>query len=111
MKIELHVANLGPVPSFKNNKRSIKLKNGSTMIVTDRKTKKWMQRVTENFVSLLSFATPTTGGATLTAQQRLSLIVSSMPQDDSRQWISRLAVCDQQVKKGEEGCVITIEPI
>ncbi len=111
MKIELQVKGMGHVPSFKNNKRSIRLKNGSTMIVTDQKTKKWMQRCIRSFVSQLSAPWRTTEDGTLTAPPPLSLIASSLPLDDSRQWISCLIVGDKQVRKGDEGATITVEEI
>lgn len=111
MKIELEVRGLGHCPSFKNNKRTIKLKNGSTMPVTDRRTKAWMQRCTESFVSQLLCATRTTDDGTLTETQPRSQIVSLLPLDDSRQWISELHITAEEVAPGEEGAVIVIEKI
>lgn len=108
-KITLAVRHMGHVPSFKNNKRSIRLKNGSSMPVTDKKTKKWMQKCIESFESQLFCDTLITGVGTLTGPFLPSLIAWYLPQDDSRQWIPELHIYAEQVKPGEEGAKIIIE--
>ncbi len=111
MKIVLSVKNNGAVPAFKNKKRAIQMPNGKMRTLTEPKIRDWMDRVTLSFVCQLSSITPTTTGATLTVQQLHSLIVSLMPLDDSRQWISQLVISDTDVEPGEEGATITIQKI
>lgn len=107
MKIELAVRQRGHVPSFKNKKRVTR--HGG--LITDPKTKRWMDQVIQDFESQLFCATRISGGATLTGPRPHFLIVSSLPLDDSRQWISELLICDADVAPGEEGAVVTIEQI
>ena len=111
MKITLSVKNNGAVPAFKNKKRAIQKANGQLRTLTDPKTRSWMDKVTLSFVCQLSSITPTTTGETLTAQQLRSLIVSLMPLDDSRQWVSQLVISDTDVEPGQEGATITIQKI
>lgn len=112
MKIELQVRNIGPVPSFKNTKsigRNRKTKR--PFIMTDPKKKKWMGLCTESFELQLFCATQISGAGTLTAPPPHSLIVSSLPLDDSRQWIPELMVSSEDCPKGDEGATIIIEPV
>lgn len=101
---------MGHCPSFKNKKRTITLPNGGTMPVTEKKTKLWMKRCEESFVYQLLSATQIKSHGTPTETLPLSSIVSSVPQDDSRFWISELRIIPVEVAPGEEGALITIEP-
>jgi len=112
MKIELEVKGLSHIPSFKNKKRSILDRNtGLQRTLTEGKTKQWMERCTQSLVSQLLCATQTIEGATIPGHSKLSLIVSSLPWDDSRQWIPETHITTQEVPNGDEGCLITIERI
>lgn len=104
MKIVLVVKNRGHTPSFKNHKRVCR-----NRLITRPVVKKWMDQVIQDFESQLFCATQIGEGGTLTAAPPRSLIVSSLPLDDSRQWIAELRITDQDVPVGEEGAVITIE--
>lgn len=106
MKIELAVRHKGPVPSLKNHKRVIR-----GMLITEPKVKRWMEEVISDFESQLFCATRTTAGAILTTPHPHSSIVSSLPLDDSRQWISELLIVSADVDKGQDGATITIEEI
>lgn len=107
MKISLAVRQQGHVPSFKNKKRSSRKGH----IYTEPKTKKWMDQCIHNFVSQLFIASRITEGGTLTVPPPRSLIASSLPLDDSRQWIPELHSLCEIVPKGEEGAIILIEKL
>lgn len=81
------------------------------MLVTEARTKKWMEKCIQDFVLQLTCATPTIDGATLMAPHPRSLIASSVPADDSRQWIPELIIRESNCEPGEEGATITIEEI
>lgn len=106
MKIELAVKHLGHVPSFKNSKMIARGR-----LITDPKKQKWMEACIRSFESQLFCIAQIGGGGTLTAPPAPSLIASSLPQDDSRQWIPRLEIADREVEKGLEGATIIIESI
>lgn len=110
MKIVLNVKHLGHVPSFKNKKR-IRVAKGKPISFTEAKTRRWMDRVIQSFESQLFCATQTIGDVTLTVPCPHSLIVSSLPLDDSRQWIAELHVSALDVDRTEEGATIIIEPL
>lgn len=110
MKIELAVRNRGPVPSFKNKKRIARLK-GKPALITKPEVREWMDEVIRDFESQLFSATQIAGGETLMAPPPPSLIVSSLPLDDSRDWISELLIVDADVAPGDEGAHITIQEI
>lgn len=101
---------MGHVPSFKNNKRAI-LRNGKMRTLTEPETKKWMQMATDAFVSQLLLLTQTTDDVIQMEPFPHSLIVSSLPLDDSRQWIPEIRVQCVDAEKGNEGATIIIEPI
>ena len=107
MKITLAVRNQGHVPSFKNKKRS----NKSGNVYTEPKTKRWMDACIQSFESQLFCISRINDSATSTVPHLRSLIVSSLPLDDSRQWIPELHVYCEEVDKGEEGAVIIIEKL
>lgn len=106
MKIVLNVKGSGHVPSFKNKKRIV-----GKNLITRPDVKKWMDQVIQDFESQLLSATQTNVAGTSTEGHPLSLIVSSLPLDDSRQWISQLIIVDADVAPGEEGAQIIIEPV
>lgn len=110
MKIELAVKNHGHVPSFKNKKRIARIKNKPALI-TRPDIRKWMDDVIHDFVSQLFCASQIGGGETSTVALPPSLIVSSLPLDDSREWISELLITDADVNPGEEGAHIIITEI
>mgnify|MGYP001588752767 CR=1 FL=1 len=111
MKITLAVRHQGHVPSFKNNKRAIRLKRGGQKLVTETKTKAWMERCILGFESQLFCGSATIGGGMPTGLQQRFLIASSLPLDDSRQFIPELHVYCEEVAKGEEGAIIIIEKL
>lgn len=112
MKLTIHVKSIGAVPSFKNTKQIARnRKTKQPFIMTDPKKKKWMEACTESFELQLFCATQTSAGGILTAPPPRFLIVSSLPLDDSRQWIPELRVSSEDCPKGEEGATIIIEPI
>lgn len=106
MKIALEIKNQGPVPSFKNAKRIF-----GSKLVTRKDVKKWMAQCTQSFESQLFCATVIGEGATLTAQLQRSSIASSLPHDDSWDWIPQLEVRAVLCNKGEEGATVTIEKL
>lgn len=112
MKIELAVRNIGPAPSFKNTKsigRNRKTKR--PFIMTNPKKKKWMEACIQSFESQLFCVIQIGDGGTLTAPPPRSLIASSLPLDDSRQWIPELHVLSEDCDKGNEGATIIIEKL
>ena len=109
MKIVLEVRKMGHVPSFKNNKRAI-LRNGKMRTLTEPKTKKWMEAATDAFVLQLLWLTQTTDAVIPMEPFPHSLIVSSLPLDDSRQWIPEINVQCVDAVEGDEGATILIEP-
>jgi hypothetical protein len=106
MKIVLSVKQQGPVPSFKNNKRVVGKK-----VFTDKKTKRWMEDCIQNLGSQLFCITQIGSGETPTAPIPHSSIASSLPLDDSWEWIPEQHLYAQLVKPGEEGATIIIEKI
>jgi hypothetical protein len=108
--IRLTIRNLGHVPAFKNSKiiRRPWGKNGKPIIATKDEYKKWMEQVILSIASQLSSAYRINGGETATALSLPSWIASSLPLDDSRQWIPCMAVNALDVPPGEEGADILI---
>ena len=107
MKITLAVRQQGHVPSFENKKR-VTRQGG---LITDPKTKAWMERCILGFESQLFCGSATIGGGMPTGLQQRFLIASSLPLDDSRQFIPELHVYCEEVAKGEEGAIIIIEKL
>lgn len=114
--IVLRIQGLGHVPSFKNNKRAViqyrKGRSGKQFakICTEPETKEWMERATKAIASQLLSCLQTVEGETSAELWRQSL-TASLPLDDCWEAIPEQHVFAKLVKKGEEGCMITIERI
>ena len=106
MKIVLAVKNQDHVPSFKNCKRVVQ-----NRLITRPDVKRWMDQCIRSFESQLFCATRITGGVTPTAPSPHYLIASSLPLDDSRQWMPEQHLYCEEVKPGEEGATIIIEKL
>jgi len=112
MKIVLAVKNQGPVPAFKTLKKAaIHRVTKQPMVVSQGKAKKWMANCTASFESQLFCLTRIGDAETLTEPQARSLTASSLPHDDSWEWIPELHVYAKLVKPGEEGAHIIIEKL
>jgi len=133
-RITLQLSGLGPVPSFKNAKRSFawidtKFRPPETMMhrgalwlkkssvklmarpMTEPEVKAWMDRATDLFERQLRSALATSGAGMQTAACPRSLIATLLPLDDC--WTS---FPEQRVKcelcaPGQEGAEIVIEPL
>jgi hypothetical protein len=105
-RIKLVIQGLGEIPSFKNSKL---LTRGR--IITDPKKQQKMEALTRVIASLLASAAPIPDGGTLTEQHLQSWIASSLPLDDSRQWIPELLISSRDVDRGNEGVDILIEKL
>lgn len=112
MKIELSVVDMGHVPSFKNAKRvAVNHITKRPFLATRKDVKKWMTKCIHNFELQLFCASQTTAGVTLMGPQLRSLIVSSLPHDDSVSWIPVIHASVVKVDRTEEGATIIIEKI
>lgn len=94
------------MPSFKNRKM---LTRGR--LITSPKNQKWMEECIQSFVSQFDFYFPIIDDVMQMGPSRQFLIASSLPLDDSRQWIPELHVICEEIEKGSEGAVITIEAL
>lgn len=103
MVLEVHC---GPIPSFKNAKR-IKGKR----LVLDRDVAKRKASLTRAFESALRLWSQTAVSETGTTCSPQSLIRSSMPLDDSLNWIPEASFNIQMVPKGREGVTLVIEKL
>lgn len=106
----LEIRGIGNVPSFKNAKRiSINRKTGKRFPRTEKRVKDWM----ENAIQLIEYQLRgmfLIGESGILGEcQRQSLIASSMPLDDSLDWMIPGAQSVIHVPHGNEGCTITIE--
>lgn len=110
--IKLKVQGIGPVPSFKNNKRAILDRNtGKMRTLTKPETKRWMNQCIAQFESQLLGACPIIEGETHGEWVKRLLTVLLPLQDDS--W-KHMLPGDQNVrmvKKGREGAEVTIEQL
>lgn len=104
--IKLVVKGLGDVPSFKNSKM---LTRGR--LITDPKKQQWMERCTKAFESQLRTWFQAAGIEISTEPTALSRIASLVPLDDCLHWIRPGSQDWHVVSKGEEGAVVTVEPI
>lgn len=104
------------VPSFKNNKELgwRKTKRGKTIptIRTNSRYRRWMDQAIRSIESQLRSWYQTADEGTGTEQSLRSWIVSSVPLDDSLDWIPESGGWRTiRVPKGEEGIRITVEKI
>lgn len=104
--IRLSVNRLGHVPSFKNNKM---LARGR--LITDPKKQEWMEQCIRSIESQLRSVYQTIDTGTLTGLSLPCWIASSLPHDDSVQWISSLRVEVVTVEAGQEGAEIVVERV
>lgn len=111
-RIRLAVRQQGHVPAFKNKKRAIQDKRtGKMRTLTEPKVAEWMEQCIQSLESQLFLALATAAEGTLMGRSRQSWIASSLPLDDSRQWIPEQHIYCKDVTKGEEGAEIIIERI
>lgn len=100
------------IPAFKNKKRAIMDRNtGRMRTMTDAKTQRQMEEITHTIALLLASVIPMPDDAISMEQHLQSWIASSLPLDDSRQWIAELLISSQDVDKGNEGVDIIIQPL
>jgi hypothetical protein len=108
--LQLVIRGLGHVPSFKNQKSIMRNHaTGKPFIGTKPERKEWMQKAIQSIESQLRSAFLTMPTGTLTALSLPSWIASSLPLDDSRQWIPEMEIKVELVEPGKEGAVIQIE--
>lgn len=110
--LKLTIQGIGHVPSFKNSKvigrRHL---TGKPVLLTKPQYRKWMQACTDSFVLQLLSKYRTTASGMQTVLYRRLWTVSSVPQDDSVQWIPEISVKVEKVEPGQEGAEILIERI
>jgi hypothetical protein len=112
ISIRVAVRNQGHVPSFKNKKRVARNRStGKSFLMTRKDIKQWMTRCIQSFVSQFTCLSVIGDEGTPTAPPPRCLIVSSLPLDDSVQWIPEIVIKTKQVHKGQEGAEIIIEPL
>jgi len=104
--ILLKIRGLSHCPSFKNGKM---LARGR--LITAPKKQKWMEQAARSIESQLRSALQTTETGTQTGPLAPSLILTSLPLDDSLTWIGVPCGSWRRVKKGEEGADILIEQL
>jgi hypothetical protein len=103
--IQIRVYTLN-IPSFKNSKMLTQRR-----LITKPENQRKMLAIIQSIKSQLLCFFQTHVGETLMVQPLRSWIVSSLPLDDSRQWVPELCVKGVDCDKGEEGCEIVIEPL
>ena len=104
----LKIHGIGPVPSFKNTKKIIRLPNGKPCIVTDPVKKQWMDKAIDQLECQLRGMFPIGEGETHGEWQKRLQIVWWQLLDDS---LNHQLPGNQNVKrvdKGAEGCEIVI---
>lgn len=106
--IVIEITGLGHVPSFKNSKQLF-IRNGKPRMATKPAYKKWMARCIRLIEFTLLSRFRIAAGAMLTGDSLPSWTASSVPFDDSVDWIPEILVTVERVPKGEEGATITIE--
>ena len=98
------------IPSKKNRHYCSVPKPGRrARVLMDEKIKKRLEAITRDFVFQLLSESQTSGTMMQTGCSPLSWIASLLPEDDSWKWVPDLTVHCEKVKKGQEGCEITIE--
>lgn len=105
--LTIPVTGAGHIPSFKNCKRIV-----GKRLVLDPKVKDRLARITRVIESHIASLFQTVASETQTEQSLQSWIVSSLPLDDSGDWLPESGgYVIEKVPKGEEGIIITIERI
>jgi hypothetical protein len=102
---------MGHVPSFKNKKRVARKRNGPLFLMTEPKTKKWMDACIQSFVLQFTSVSQITEGVMLTGPYQVFWTALSLPLDDSLQWVPEQHVYCEEVEKGKEGATIIIEEL
>lgn len=105
-EIELHVQGLGPVPNFKNSKMVVR-----GIPRTKPEYQKWMKRCVDSLVSQFVSIIQTADDGTFTEQQKRSLIVWLLPEDDCWTCIPQENFLAMLNPKGEEGARISIRKL
>lgn len=103
-QIYLSLQKLGEVTSFKNSKMIARGR-----LITDPKKQRKMESYIQSFESQLRSLWRTSVQETGTECSLASWIRSSMPLDDSRQWIPQMSVRFLEVNKGHEGAIVNVE--
>lgn len=104
--IRLVIQGQGHVPSFKNGKM---LARGR--LITHPKKQAWMEKAAASIASQLISLYQTAEAETPTGVSLQSWIQSSMPLDDSLDWIGVPCGSWRTVKKGSEGAEVIIEKL
>lgn len=96
---------MGHCPAFKNKKRIFRGR-----LVTEPKTRRWMEEATKVMYSQLKSQFQTKGGETSTEswQQRA---ICSLPSDDCWTQIPMKIIYVESVPKGDEGLEISLRKI
>lgn len=115
--ITLTVTGIGNVPSFKNTKKIARItdtdpkgrKRTRPILITDPKKKEWMEQAVSQLSSQLNGLFPTAAGETPGEWRKRLQTALWQLSDDSLFHMMPGRQSARQVKKGCEGCVITIE--
>ena len=110
MKIEIKIQGMDNVPSFKNSKMIVRIK-GRPALITNPKKQQWMSRCITAIEFQLRSLFQTSETAMATVPRARSLILSSLPLDDSLVWIESHCVSWRKVPKGQEGFIMVVEKI
>ena len=105
-RLLLKIRGVGHITSFKNSKM---LSRGR--LITSPIKQKQMEQYIRLIESQLRSAYQTTAAGTQTGHSLASWIRSSVPLDDSIQWVPEIHIHTQRVTKGEEGADILIEQL
>ena len=111
MALTLRIQGCGNIVSFKNSKMICAPKGRRPMLITDPKKQRRMDSCIRSIVSQLNSLYQTAAEGTETGCSLHSWIASSMPLDDSRQWIPEMSLTFREVPDGEEGAIITIQKL
>lgn len=99
----------GNIIPFKNRKRVYQDSSGRLHTATESKVRDHMNVITRSFeFQLLAIFRD---GVTVTGCSLQSWIASSMPGDDSLDWIPLITVTGKRVKPGFEKTIVTIEKL
>lgn len=109
--MKLVVQGLGEVPSFKNRKVIGRDRKGRPMLFTKDEVKERMELLTKAIEYQLRSSLLIDETGTVMECIPQSRIVSSLPLDDSLNWIGSHSVSWRRVRNGEEGFEIVIEPV